>query len=213
MEKYQEDNPNNARVFIDYTGKKEKVKFEYVKTNGVFKIVFIPIFNLWMIINIILMSILFYSFGISYLIINGLPEYSEVSFSLGINWTQLIFPLSTFFYILGVPFLITFIFTKSKRLIKLMPRINYLIYRGIYYAKFESKDVKNNQVKIPLFSNVGLDYTATKEFSKYLERFEIVEHPFNILVRKKKKPNEYLWKATFYFSHQPKTGNLKVRFR
>ncbi len=65
-----------------------------------------------------------------------------------------------------------------------------------------------------MFSNVGLDYEAEKEFSKYLTRVQIKEHDFNMLTRtKKKKPNIYLWKATFYFKQKPKTGKLEVRFK
>ena len=49
--------------------------------------------------------------------------------------------------------------------------------------------------------------------SYYLDKIEIIEHPFNMYIRnKKKKRNIYLWKAIFYYSQQPKNGELKVRF-
>jgi hypothetical protein len=100
----------------------------------------------------------------------------------------------------------------------------YLIGRG-YYIKF--KEVPESKVlEIPLFENSLLDYKAKGEFSKYLLRVEITEHPFSkavfrikkirgkkIVRIKNKKKNIYLWKAQFIFSDIPKNGELEVRFK
>ena len=90
------------------------------------------------------------------------------------------------------------------------------------FMKFQPKDVIERDGKIlcevPLFNNVLLNYTATKQFSKYLEFFEIEEYKFSYKDRKKKgnrkmKVNEWIWYARFYFKQKPKTGKLEVIFK
>jgi len=83
---------------------------------------------------------------------------------------------------------------------------------------FKPKDFEDNkELEIPLFTNIFLDYEATKEFSKYLKRIKIEEHPFvcNVFKGKKltKKKNDGLWRARFIFSEIPKTGKLEVKWR
>lgn len=107
---------------------------------------------------------------------------------------------------------------------KRIPEINRrLSFRG-YQAIF--KKVKNRMIEIPLFNNVYLDFKATKEFSDYLQKIEIKEHPFNRIIvtkkrrKRKRKPrkgdrmkNITLWYAKFYFSKIPRTGRLEVRWK
>jgi hypothetical protein len=94
-----------------------------------------------------------------------------------------------------------------------------------YMATFK-KCPLNKIIEIPLFHNVFLDYDTgnpNTEFSRYLQRVEIREHPFDRLVKKsgffkrqkqkyKKKHNISLWKARFIFKEVPKTGKLEVRW-
>ena len=76
-------------------------------------------------------------------------------------------------------------------------------------------------MEIPVFNNVILDFRAKKDFSKYLDEFEIREHKFKYYVpkrykkkaRKKREINEWLWYARWYFSQKPETGNLEVLFK
>lgn len=111
------------------------------------------------------------------------------------------------------------------------------------YTTLNSKDLReeNGQlfVEVPLFNNVLLNYVAKKDFSKYLMYFEIREHKFwkyrrsekahrrrmeryhNKLKkghhprkpRPRKKINEWLWYARFYFSKRPEKGSIDVTFK
>lgn len=86
-----------------------------------------------------------------------------------------------------------------------------------YQAVFDTVPL-SNVIEIPMFNNFYMDYHATEEFSKYLTKFEIKEHPFSVVMKKKgkvkkKKPQVTLWYARFYFSQQPKTGKLEVFFK
>ncbi len=217
MEKYQELNPNNARIFIDYRKEKKKqVKFEYIKTSGTFSIVFIPIFYMWIILNIIL-SISGGIVFISFKFFNSKESFSHVI--TNINFVELFvenFPfLFLFIYMIGLPLFVSLLIMRYKKLMRFVPYINSFIYVRTYEAIFNSENTKSKIIEIPLFSNVRLDYEAIGEFSKYLDRFEITEHPFNRVLRYKNKPkkkNEYLWKAKFYFSKIPKKGELKIYF-
>jgi len=47
MEKYQLDGANNARIFIDYRKEKDKVKFEYVANDSIFKLAFGAWLRIW----------------------------------------------------------------------------------------------------------------------------------------------------------------------
>ena len=75
---------------------------------------------------------------------------------------------------------------------------------------------KNKIIEIPLFRNVYLDYNAEDDFSRYLSKVEIKEHPFSRILKQKKGKilkktrHPYLWKAQFIFSKVPKKGKLEV---
>lgn len=99
---------------------------------------------------------------------------------------------------------------------RLIPELNKKLSRVRYSAMF-TKCPDTRIIEIPLFKNVFLDYEAKGEFSKYLLRMEIREHPFNQMLKKKKrylrKKNVNLWHAKFYFKEVPKTGWLEVRWK
>ena len=209
MVKYQKLNPNNARIFIDYTGKKKPVKFEYIKTKGTFSIVFKSISYLWLKFNFI---IIFFNL----FIFIGLLLLQQPLESIGFSKVDIIETLPNLFlliYVVGIPLFISLIIILNKKLLSLMPYINCLTHKSFYEVEFNFEDVQNNQIELPLFKNMSLDYEATGECSKYLTNFKIIEHPFKIIHRKKKRRNEYLWKAIWQFSQQPKNGKIKVRFR
>ena len=191
-EKYQLENPNNARVYIDYR-KKDKVRFEYVGKQGTFWIIFQAILGMW------ITKYLWFAFFPT--IITIFAVYPDIGVNL------------IFVYFFGTPFIISLIFYFNKRLLRLIPHINYWTGGNVYKAEFNPKDVKNKKITIPLFKNVGLDYKATEEMSKYLVRMEIIEHPFDRFLKWKRKPQEFLWRADFYFSNKPKTGKLDVIFK
>lgn len=136
----------------------------------------------------------------------------------GPNWLTIIISLvlMTMLWI-GVPW-----FYKHTKLgNRLYPKLNALLDTK-YYVKFtECPD--NKIIEIPLFNNVVLKYKAKKEFSKYLQHVNIIDHPFDKLISKyskkkrklvdKKGKNIWLWKAQFIFKEVPKTGYLEVWFR
>jgi len=208
VKEYQSLNPSNARIEIDY--EKDDVKIEYVHN----KSPFIICFETFLFPSIIA-NMLFIIIGLMvYTIIMG--EQSSANFI----FTNEILLVACYELIIGIwliinPIIVALIFSKNEKLLKLMPEINYkLALRKPTIAEFNSQDIIDNKCEIPLFSNVGLDYDATEDFSKYLIKVKIVEHGFNNLIKgKKKKLNPYLWKAIFYFKEKPINGKLEVKFK
>lgn len=211
-EKHQLENPNNARITIDYSKEipDERVKFDYVGTSSNYKVCleffrgYYFAFHLYLPFVVLCFSIVYaYKFSL----LDGNP-ISKI-------YVVLCLPL----LILGfcLPNVIAFIFSRNKRLLKLMPRL-WASQARYFFHTFKPEEVKENKVEIPLFRNVLLDYKATEEFSKYLTKVEVIEHEFDymykatIFSKKFRRRNEYLWKAIFYFSDTPKTGELKTRF-
>lgn len=130
------------------------------------------------------------------------------------------------FYALAMGWMFLFLFLdkyigrfllKFKWYQKFFPKFNAL--GGKSYYKIIKEVPANKIVELPLFKNVFLDYKAKGEFSKYLERVEIREHPFSKGIFKKgklykKKGNNYMiWYAKFYFKEIPKTGELIIWWR
>lgn len=79
----------------------------------------------------------------------------------------------------------------------------------------------NNIIEIPLFLNMYLDYDATGDFAEQLLKVNIIEHPFNKLIKKgrgarkhiiKKKPQVYLWKCILEFKKKPEDGQIEIRW-
>ncbi len=207
VKEYQSLNPSNARIEIDY--KKDKVHMEYVHHVSAFKTCFDLFLYPTLFINLMLLLI-----GVFiYAIIISEPTITkfmlEDIFSIE-NILTLIFVI----WVIGTPFFLALLFSKNKRLLKKIPNLSYKLSSGNpIMAEFIPKDVVDNKVEIPLFENIGLDYEATGEFSKYLSSVKIIEHGFNDLIKGKKRLHPYLWKATFYFDKSPATGKLQVRFK
>jgi len=245
MKEYDGGTPLNARIKIDYSGKKPKVKFSFPKrseqTEGsMFKYIII----FWFLFNC--PAILILSLGNTESISNPYASTSsefkeEYNFS---NYSEFIIFIenekvleevfgkinrSTFEKIFGeiqylelllflqlfiIPCFIYFPFKKKWK--KVYPDFQALIARK-KVTSFNKKDIKIDgegkyYCEIPLFSNILLDYNATGEFSKYLRFFEIREHNFKYLNRKK-SVNEWLWYAKFYFTDKPTIGKLEVKFK
>jgi len=139
--------------------------------------------------------------------------------------------LILFFFLLFWPLCKVFawIYKNTKWGNKVFPEINKIFGDSKFSATFKECP-KTKQIELPLFKNIYMDYLAEGEFGKYLERVEIREHPFNELTKKgisraqkrknkknknkniKKIKNIWLWKATFFFSKQPKKGQLEIRW-
>lgn len=101
-------------------------------------------------------------------------------------------------------------------------------------SRFRAKDIIESNgeyyCELPVFSNIILDYTATEDFSKYLNLFEIREHKFKYYIEqskikkmlkrkhgkdevKRKQLNEWIWYARFYFNEKPKKGYIEVIYK
>lgn len=124
-------------------------------------------------------------------------------------------------------FWVSKIFTSTKWGNRKFPEINKKLHDSKYSAEFFPQDFPQtgNTLEIPLFKNMYMDYEATGEFSEYLEKIEIIEHPFKHHIKKGlpfskkrkhviKKPNIYLWKTVFTFKEgcKPQTGSLIMRW-
>lgn len=213
--KFQVDNSNNARVLIDYTNRNEPVKFEVVGTMSSFKVAFNTMFSLWfMVIGMSFLLLIPVCF-LSILLMHG-----SVSnfFSLWLYWIPSInYNIWCFIAIMGlvfgVPLILALLYSKNQRLRLQLPYINAMASPKRFFAMLKPSDIKDYKIEIPLFKNIVLDYKATGEMSKYLEKFEIIEHPFLWKTNEKFERNPWLWKATFYFSQIPSNGLLRVRFK
>lgn len=194
MKKYQSINPNNSRIFIDYS-KSVPVRFEYIRKTEIFKIVYFNLFLLFAWFNLLLLLIMFFIFG----------------YNPGLI-------LFTFFF--GVPFVVSIFFVNNNKLLSLMPVIGkFNCLFPFWISKYRLiKNLDKRVFEIPLFKNIFLEYKATREFSKYLEKVEITEHNFKYETRgfyfiKRREKQDIYWKARFYFSHVPKLGKLEIWWR
>lgn len=145
------------------------------------------------------------------------PHFTNVENNLITIYHFIAFLILYFFY----KYLVSYIFSKTRWGHKNFPELNKKLHDRRYSCEWKPKHVKNNQLELPLFRNIYMDYEFTKEMSDNLQKVQIVEHPFNVLTRKggrfsrpkiKKSRNVYFWKAVFTFSKQPKTGKGLVRW-
>jgi hypothetical protein len=146
----------------------------------------------------------------------------------------LLWAIGFFIVFLTPPIIINKIF--KKKLANIYPKYQAFMQRK-KYTKLDNSDVdwtKNRgwYVEVPVFTNVILDYTATEDFSKHLKYFEIHEHKFRYMYkenkklstnpktrkkqqkhRKKRRLNEWIWYARFYFDKKPQRGYIEVIFK
>ena len=195
---YRKLNPSNARIDIDY--EKDNVDIEYVHNKSAFSVCHQTFSSFWTIPNVFILS----AFYILYILSNYYAGILEAIIILSI----------IAIWIISIPLILALAFSKNEKLLKMMPNINYkLSFCKPIIAEFTPNDVDDLKCEIPLFENIGLDYNATEEFSKYLIKVKIVEHGFNDLIKGKRILNPYYWKAIFYFKKAPLTGKLLVRFK
>lgn len=213
--------PVNARVSIDYSKGEPKIRFGYprkptrkdvVRQNAGTGIFFY--------LSLILLVFL----PISYLIqvsqeeINGFDKSTMmiiICFYLIIKILPIgIFKLDEF---------LARYYTRWKWYQKFQPKFQAWKQRAnkkrAYYAKFKKEDIKNNEIEIPLFKNIKLEYKTSGDFSNKLLKIDIREHDFLEKVIVKKKPDKksmkqvWLWKAKFKFRELPKDGYMEVWFK
>ena len=84
------------------------------------------------------------------------------------------------------------------------------------YYRYGPKDLLENVIVIPYFSNVELDYKTTGEFSKYLEHIKVRERRYYDYRKGKKgklQVKNYDWHTVFIFKKKPTTGYLEVIYQ
>jgi hypothetical protein len=209
--KYVGKFPINSRITIDYSKKKPSVKFGYPRKETAFGQVLGSAAGL---IPTVFISLCLFGFFISLVdIITNDQRYLDDLPSLESFLFSLIDIGSFILAILLAMTLVYKFYTKTKIGQRWFPEINKKISDARYYVKIKEIS-ENKQFELPLFKNIYMDYRATKQFSKYLKRVEIREHPFDELIEKrgktKKKRQVLLWKATFYFKQIPKEGFLEI---
>jgi len=258
--------PVNSRIFIDYTGEKPKIDFEYPNkdTNNILSssAIILPAF-LFSFLIFGLFVFITQALSFEYLEINKIETYANNSLLFNISYNMsdeiktgsyvltskgMFNKIITFeqrdrslsqqfedkifigfldlFINIGVwllSFIISiyslkYIFVNTAWGNKKFPKLNAKISNEKHYALFEPKEVGDNLfIEIPLFKNIELSYEATKEFSDYLSRVEIIEHPFNTIhktIKGKKYIDKgiFLWRARFYFSQKPLDGVIEVKW-
>lgn len=118
-------------------------------------------------------------------------------------------------------FWVSKIFKDTKWGNKNYPLLNKKLSDARFSAEFtpENFPLATKFIEIPLFKNMYMDYDATGDFAEQLIKVSIVEHPFNVLIKKGrikktvvKKPNIYLWKCIFEFKETPVGGKIEVRW-
>lgn len=235
--KYLDRTLITKRITIDY--KKNKVSFEDPKENR-FSDRHPRVRVLVSIVDIYLALAFFGVFALIFFCVVDLLINAIIGIEIFIPLFSYIYGLipsiSLKFKILGffsVPFLVSsVIFSLYPDVMGLIPQLYYILSRKILRQverKVEVRELKQPEFEIPLFKNYFIRYEAEGEFSKYLEKVEIKEHPFKIqkeeflpkrlikkILKKKVKvkevPHPDLWRALFTFSQVPKTGKLTIWF-
>lgn len=241
MKEYDGGTPKNARIRVNYEGLKPIVRFSYPKKRAQREGSMLPyIFAFWYFISLIFFMVYSTAESVTnhnnelkdnsnynlsnyedykrYFEDKNLLNYSFESFNQPLaKWIWKIFftwKLIWIIQLITIPLIIYLPFkkfwkkvypdfmaaTSSKKLMNMKPKDVIRNERGEFYCE------------IPLFNNVVLDYKATEDFSRFMTLFEIKEHNFTFF-RKKRKVNECLWYARFYFKAKPEKGELKVLFK
>jgi hypothetical protein len=225
VEIYKDYIPANARIIIDYKAH-EKVKFfyprEWTYRKAVLKCAFPTVMGFFLLAHIYPIFVYIIIHVIKSII--GMITYTGASVTVTTHQTVIYHDLQALipygilivfavFYIFLIPLFITlFLATNKERLSKWVPKLGYwgVLISGMVKEKTFIK------VAIPNFSNVYLKYNTTKDFNKYLEKVEIWELPFDYIRRiwffRWRVKNDLHFRAVFFFSEEPKKGEMKVRF-
>lgn len=131
-----------------------------------------------------------------------------------VDWYFLVMGLTFFLFYFFYKWFLGLIFAKTKWGHKNFPELNKRIHNRYYSCTFRPRDINNNQLELPLFGNIYMDYEFSGEMSGLLKQVRIVEHPFSRIVKKGRKRiktrNIHLWKAIFTFTKTPKTGKGEI---
>ena len=142
-------------------------------------------------------------------------DYDHSSESLESILSPIIYTIIAF--LIGI--VVTKYLVKKKWYKKRIPKFAAWFFLNLNggisrYYKYYPKDIIENIIVIPRFSNVKLEYKTKGDFSKYLKKIVIREYRHKTINKKKKisktKVNNYRWYAIFFFKEKPKNGYLEV---
>lgn len=253
MKEVNGENPQNARIKISYAKKKPTVKFSYPvkkKDSQTRGDMMLPVLAGWCIITLIILIGITIGDSVMNLEEKDNQTYLEKFVRCALlypnetltNYTNVKDNLckpekerESFFreYLmlicLGFVFLgwVLTYFPFKKRWDSLYPDFQASSANKKYH-KFNTNEVRESDgkyyVELPIFNNVICDWNATKDFSEYMEEFEIEEYKFEYYEGPKKKKkskdksqkgkkNEIIWYARWYFKKKPEKGFIEVIYK
>jgi len=208
MQKFTDNALVNARIKVKY-GLKRTVEFDYPIKENKFKRY-----------SLIFFTVLFYWLfkGFSWLIIPFFVVLMVFDALIGVS-----LPGDAVFNVfLVVAFLPPLLFGlwasfDYSRFAEFYPQMGKELHTKSRFFRKTVTKLTEPVFVIPLFKNVFLEFEASRDFSKYLNEIEIVEHDFKFIEvssngKEKISPQDDLWKAVFKFDEIPKSGELKVDF-
>lgn len=191
--KFFGDSPVNNCVTVDYDNR--KVFFEPIGHRNLFSLYVqfsTPLFLLELCQILIV-------FGIISIWCGLIPEflYSQI---LTIFIQIFVCSLTLLFFILSLHFWIP----RWRK--EYFPLLNFKISKMFFMEKslvINPEILHDNKFIIPSFDNIGLEYEASKDFSKFLRRIEVR----NIFVG-----TDEFWQCIFVFRKKPKSGELSIKY-
>ena len=216
MKEHNGEVPQNARININYRGKKPKVSFKYpidkknTQTMGSMAEYF---FILGTILS--LPGVIYYGLGdaidndfdktrlrefsecVAEHPIETLTDFSKVKYEICKepkiydNKEEALRGLLDLFLLL-LPLMVTMLvyFVRKKEWDSKYP--DFKAWEASKkYRRFTKVDIQEKDgrmfVELPVFNNVVCDFTATRGFNKYMEEFDITEHKFKYYKKRKCK--------------------------
>ncbi len=250
MEEYNGKIPQNARININYKGKKPKVSFKYPVDKKNSKTI-MSMCAQFMILGLLLSTpgTFYYDLGdsinnnfdetrlrefsecVARHPIETLTDFSNVKYEICKKhkiWNNLEMTRRILLNLLLImlPLILTMLvyFSRKKYWDSKYPDFAAWTSRK-KYRRFTKVDLQEKDgrvfIELPIFNNIVCDFEATRDFSKYLEEFDITEYKFKyykkrkckITKKKKRFNNETIFYARWYFKNKPKTGYLEVIFK
>lgn len=229
---YKDYIPANARILVDYKNK-ERVKFSYPREWTYLKAVWVfgyqTVLSWWLSLHIFIIVKYMSWFLVILASVVVWFSFSPVTTVVPEKVVEVGF--NTFFpgillgcYVLGIPAIITWVLSFNKNwLSNTVPKMGFWAAKlcGVEKKKtFFAEDVtEQNVCVIPHFANVSLDYEASGDFNRFLERVDIYEIPFEYQRRcfwlpwkMRTVKNDLSFRAVFIFSRKPCVGSLRTSF-
>lgn len=213
--KYKDNTIHHARIYIDYEKKRVKIGYpnkesyknrKSHKISAILQLTFLILF-ITLILYILMLSL------------TKILKFPLNDISIFVHLSLII--LNPLILVISLLIINKEDFYSREIFIKIIKYFHELS-EGIKERKVTN--LKSKIFTIPLFSNIYLEYTATKDYGKYLKNIEIKEHDYKKVIKRRKylifgkqkivsKKNQIEhWYVNFEFSKIPKKGNLIVRW-